>query len=226
MPRPRICVVIQAVTTEHAVNRLRSVEPAAPDLIEIRLDYARDKIDLWDIRSSTGAPLIATCRANWQRGCSIAFERERVGFILKACEAGFQYADIEFSTPNLTKLAQEIHDLGSDLIVSHHDCQGTPGEDAMEEVLSLSLAVGGDVCKVVGTANTYEENLAYLDFVRRNPGTVSFGMGLRGVPSRLISPLVGGAFTYASAVKGEESAPGQLTLEEMRGIYALMGVGA
>ena len=225
MPQPRICVVIQAFTTEHTVSKLRSVEPTSPDLIEIRLDYARDKIDLRDIRSSTGAPLIATCKENWQRECPIAFEKERAGFILKACEAGFQYADIEFSTPNLTKLAQEIHDLGSDLIVSHHDCQETPGEETMEEILRLSRAVGGDVCKVVGTANTYEDNLAYLNFVRRNPGTVSFGMGCLGVPSRLLSPLVGGAFTYASAVKGEESAPGQLTLGEMRGIYALMGVG-
>jgi len=132
---------------------------------------------------------------------------------------------VRLSTPNLIELAEKVHELGSDLIVSHHDHQGTPSKRVMEEVLNLSLAVGGDVCKVVGTANAYEDNLAYLEFVRRNPGTVSFGMGCLGVPSRLLCPLFGGAFTYASAVKGEESAPGQLTLEEMRGIYRLMGVG-
>ena len=45
MPRPRICVVVQAITTKHAVDRVKSLETAAPDLIEIRLDYASDKID-------------------------------------------------------------------------------------------------------------------------------------------------------------------------------------
>jgi 3-dehydroquinate dehydratase len=35
---------------------------------------------------------------------------------------------------------------------------------------------------------------------------------------------VGGEFTYASSHVGGESAPGQLTLAEMREIYTLMGV--
>jgi 3-dehydroquinate dehydratase len=39
-----------------------------------------------------------------------------------------------------------------------------------------------------------------------------------------VSPLVGGAFTYASTGEGEESAPGQLTLPRMREIYTAMGV--
>jgi len=225
VPRPRICVVVQAITTKHAVDRVKSLETAAPDLIEIRLDYASDRIDTRLIRCATDAPLIATYRTNGRSACSIAPEKDQMGVILEACEVGFQYTDAELSTPNLTELAEQVHDRGSVLIVSHHDHQGTPSKEVMEETLNLSRAVGGDICKIVGTANAYEDNLTYLDFVRRNPGTVSFGMGRLGIPSRLLSPFFGGAFTYASTIKGEESAPGQLTLEEMREIYTLMRVG-
>ena len=225
MPRPRICVAVQAVTTKHAVSVVRGLAAKAPDLIEIRFDYSQGRIDPWQIRRATEASLIATYRANGQRACSIASEKDRIGVILEACEAGFQRVDADLSTPNLKELAEQVHDRGSDLMVSHHDHQGTPSMEVMEEALNLTRAVGGDICKVVGTANAYEDNLAYLDFVRKNPGTVCFGMGQIGVPSRILSPLFGGAFTYASAVKGDETAPGQLTIEEMREVYTLMGVG-
>jgi 3-dehydroquinate dehydratase type I len=225
VPRPRICVVVQAYTTDHAVNKVRSMEALSPDLIEIRLDYARNRIDPCEIRRATEAPLIATNRVMEQRECQIDYGKDWMAVILEACEAGFQYADVEITAPNLKELADEISDRGSDLIVSHHDYQGTPSEKLMEETLSLSLAKGGKICKIVGTANAYKDNLTYFDSVKRNPGTISFGMGHFGIPSRILSALFGGAFTYASAVKGEESASGQLTLEEMREIYRLIGVG-
>jgi 3-dehydroquinate dehydratase type I len=49
-------------------------------------------------------------------------------------------------------------------------------------------------------------------------------MGQAGKISRILSPLFGGIFTYASVSKGRESAPGQLTITELREIYALLGV--
>ena len=64
----------------------------------------------------------------------------------------------------------------------------------------------------------------YLRYLESEPGNISFGMGRHGAPSRVMSPLLGGAYTYASASAGKESAPGQLTLWEMRLIYRAMGV--
>jgi len=49
-------------------------------------------------------------------------------------------------------------------------------------------------------------------------------MGEAGVISRILSPLFGGEFTYASTKTGSESAPGQLTIAELREIYRVLGV--
>ena len=43
-----------------------------------------------------------------------------------------------------------------------------------------------------------------------------------GVISRVLSPVYGAAFTFASVERGAESAAGQLTLDEIRGIYRSM----
>jgi len=49
-------------------------------------------------------------------------------------------------------------------------------------------------------------------------------MGEAGVMSRIFSPIFGGAFTYASSDAGEESAPGQISLDGLREIYRILGV--
>jgi 3-dehydroquinate dehydratase len=51
---------------------------------------------------------------------------------------------------------------------------------------------------------------------------VSFAMGPLGLASRVLCPLIGGYFTYASLGEGKESAPGQLTVDQLKGIYRMM----
>ena len=47
-------------------------------------------------------------------------------------------------------------------------------------------------------------------------------MGQPGLVSRILCPLVGGDFTYASTEKGKESAAGQITVTELRKIYDMV----
>ena len=47
-------------------------------------------------------------------------------------------------------------------------------------------------------------------------------MGQRGQISRILCPLVGGAFTYAAITEGAESAAGQFTVSQLRRIYEMM----
>ncbi|MCK4579972.1 MAG: type I 3-dehydroquinate dehydratase, partial [Dehalococcoidia bacterium] len=54
---------------------------------------------------------------------------------------------------------------------------------------------------------------------------VSFAMGPVGLVSRVLCPLVGGYFTYASLEAGRESAPGQITARELRRVYQMLGNG-
>jgi 3-dehydroquinate dehydratase-1 len=214
---PRICLSVAAYTTEHVLKAIRS---NSPDLYEVRLDYRTCPIDLEEVRAATDAPLIATNRGTQSWGD----EKDRVALLLEASRVGFDYVDLEAESMTLPKASEEIHENGSGLIVSHHDNEATPSHAAMKRLQDVSKRVGGDICKIVGAARSYMDNLVYLQFQADNPGNICFGMGEHGVLSRVMCPLLGGAFTYASTATGQECAPGQLTLDQMREIYRLMEV--
>ena len=226
MASPRICVVITARDTAEAIQRLTEVASQGPDLIEVRFDYMESPGDPGIIRDSTDLPLIATNRKSDQGGHLRMSEPDRVDVIFDAVEAGFDYADLELNTPDLDDIGSRVKALGASLVVSHHDFKGTPSTEELRETMSSMVERGADVCKIIGTAQSPRDNLVYLSLFgsHREGGLVCFGMGRDGILSRVLSPLMGGEFTYASSHTGGESAPGQLTLAEMREIYTLMGV--
>ncbi len=225
MASPRICVVVTASNDAEAIDTIRRTRPLVPDLIEIRLDYMKTLGDLRLIREATGIPLIATNRCSNQGGNSAGSEADRIAGLLQACESGFNYVDLEIDIEGVEELAEKIKSLGAGVIISFHDFETTPEKKLLEEILRDELSAGADICKIVGTSNTVRDNLTYFNLLRENTDVkiVSFGMGNAGILSRVLSPLVGGAFTYASAETGSESAPGQLTISELREIYRIMG---
>ena len=89
------------------------------------------------------------------------------------------------------------------------------------------MEAGADICKVVTTAQRFEDNLAVLQLISDFPETrvVSFAMGSLGFTSRILSPLVGGDFAYASSEEGRESAPGQIAVRDLGKIYRMLEDG-
>jgi 3-dehydroquinate dehydratase type I len=219
-------VVITTGDTGQAVESIQRVLPHGPDLIELRLDYMEDPVDLAAIRDATVLPLIATDRSGDQGGRGNRSEEDRLGTLMEACDAGFDFVDIETTTLDIEDAVTEAKAKGVGVIVSFHDFDGTPQRERLDEIMRRELRQGADICKIVGTSNSPGDCLTYLAFLDENRDTklVSFGMGSAGSMSRVFSPLFGGEFTYASAGIGEESAPGQLTISDLRGVYRVLGV--
>ena len=86
------------------------------------------------------------------------------------------------------------------------------------------MDAGADICKLVTTARRFEDNLAVLELISDFPKArvISFAMGPLGGISRILCPLVGGDFIYASVVEGKESAVGQITVSDLRKIYGMV----
>jgi 3-dehydroquinate dehydratase type I len=76
----------------------------------------------------------------------------------------------------------------------------------------------------VTTACSFKDNLATLQIIKDFPQkkVVSFAMGALGQISRVLCPMVGGYFTYASIEEGKESAAGQITVKDLREIYRML----
>ncbi len=224
----KICVSISPETASKAVNSVRKAEKHGAELIEVRLDVLRDYDKLADIAECGNVPMIATNKSTKHHGQFSGNELERQQTLFKAAENGFEYVDVELSSQNCQNIIDKLDETGAKPIVSFHDFNRTPSLPEMNRVLEQEIASGADICKIVTTATSIEDNLTLLNFVSagcKGVKLVSFAMGELGKPSRLLSPLFGAHFTIASLEKKRETAPGQLTIQEMRDIYRNMGLG-
>ena len=88
------------------------------------------------------------------------------------------------------------------------------------------IRLEADVVKIVPFARSWEDNLSILSLIpyakERNQKIVAFCMGEKGKISRIFSPFLGAAWTYASLNRSRASASGQLTVGEMREIWEKM----
>ena len=211
----RICVAIKAKTTKQAIQDIINAEEA--DLIELRLDYRAEQLDLEALRVASKKPLIATNRRHDQGGATGQPEPARIKLLLEAVEAGFELVDLSSATVELEKQVKRVHELGGDVIASYHDFKHALNPEELEKIHEELAETGCDIVKIIGWADSYEDNLPYLEYNKMHPGNICFAMGEKGVPSRILAPLTGAAYTYASLE--EEVAPGQIPLKHLRSTY-------
>jgi 3-dehydroquinate dehydratase-1 len=216
MNQPRICA---AITTAD-LKAIRQVESMV-DLFEVRIDLIGDE---WQrVAKGLSKPWIACNRSAAEGGQWQGNEARRVEKLLQAAEMGAAIVDIELRTKNLANVVRLIK-RSVECLLSYHDLEKTPDFDTMRQLVQQQIEAGADICKVVTTAQSFEDNLSVLRLIPAFSGkrVVAFAMGAAGVTSRILCPLVGGNFTYASLARGKESAPGQVTVEQLVRIYEMV----
>ena len=223
----KICISVPPQTVTEALNLIEKAENQHADFIEVRLDSLKKHNQLADIAHCSHTPLIATNRSTKCQGKFSGSETERKKILMDAARNGFKYVDIELSTPKLTDITSNLHEIGAKPVVSFHDFNETPSSSQLNTIFKEEIASGADVCKIVTTAKFVADNLTALDLVSKackNARIVCFAMGELGKPSRLLSPVFGAFFTIASLEKGRKTAQGQLTIQEMRSTYEALGL--
>ena len=209
-------------TVPEAFLLMEKAEAAHADFIEIRLDRLKDCLEnrgLADLVAYGKTPKIATDKASRS-------ETEHRQLLIGVAKSGFEYVDIELSTPQLEDLVKELKALGAKSIVSFHKLDGSLSVPELNNVLEREISSGAEVCKIVTTAKQMKDNLTTLNFTSTastKAKVVCFCIGELGKVSRLLSPIFGGFFTFASLEHGSETASGQFTIQEMRAAYKLLG---
>jgi 3-dehydroquinate dehydratase type I len=198
---------------------IEKAEKSNADLIEIRLDHLENLGEMANLATHGKTPKIATDKSSRP-------ETEQRKMLLSAAKSGFEYVDVDLSTENLENLVMELKAQGAKLVLSFHKVAGSFSPSELKNVLERQISSGADVCKIVTTAKRIEDNLTILNFTSEASARtklVCFCMGELGKISRLLSPLFGGFFTFASLEKGGETASGQMTIQEMKTAYKLLG---
>jgi len=228
---PRVCVAITAADPTEMVEKAEVIIRDNP-FLEFRLDYiskpglAIPKIKHF-FETHPGTTVIATCRRTASGGKFRGSIASQLDILSKASAAGCQLVDVELQTALKCKPAQLQKLRGrSALILSFHDFRGTK---KLDETLEKMRAFPADFYKVVGTAVTLSDNVSMIQFLGceadKQP-LVGLCMGEQGIISRVLGVRAGSAFTFASVSPGEETAPGQVTAQELRSVYRIESVDA
>src|ERR1700723_3749491 len=223
---PRVCV---AVIGSDPAEMVEKAEALVRDnsFLEFRLDYlskpalALPKVKRF-IESHPGTVVIATCRRVANGGKFHGSMASQLEVLSKAAAAGCQMIDIDLQTASQCKPGhlQKLRGRAA-MILSFHDFRGTK---KLDETLEKMLPIPADFYKIASTAATLSDNVTMIKFLAKESdrhSMVCMSMGEQGFISRVLGVRAGSIFTFASAIAGEETAPGQVTAQELRNMYRI-----
>jgi 3-dehydroquinate dehydratase type I len=194
---------------------------------ELRLDYLEEPApDLGKLFRSLPGPVIATNRLAAEGGHWTGTEMGRLDLLSQALDLGVTCLDVELATD--VSFRREMWDRRGKtrLILSWHDFTGTPDAARLEAVLDEMLAAEADVVKLVALANEPADNLRLLSLIPKaqalGKDVIAFCMGPRGKWSRIAAPLLGSWLTFAPFSKHGASAPGQLTVNDLKRLWQML----
>ncbi len=213
-----LCIPVIAPDTSGAVEKISEAQGHA-DILEIRLDLM-DSFELEKIIGACQKPVIVTYRSKNEGGNGMAEPSLVSEYLISAAEHNAEYIDVELSMPDESRNKVIAGKGSSSVIVSTHNFGCTPDQKELFELLDKSIDAGADIVKIVTMANAMDDNLKMLELVSLAHGKgikiIAFCMGAMGRMSRIFSLLMGGYLTFTSLESGEESAPGQIPVKEMK----------
>lgn len=230
MIRPRICTPIPCRSVKVASKLAEKAYQAEVDLVEFRLDYAETLFELEEIskiRASIGIPAIATARSKSQGGFWRWTEALRIKLLAEAVELGFEYVDLEIEVENLPALTEKFRKKDARVIVSYHNFKSTPSLEQLRSLYASMRKLGCDIGKIAVKAENWRDSLTMLEFnleASKLGKVVGLSMGPYGLPARILAPLYGAEFTYASLDPTLQTAPGQITVDKLQRIYEALGL--
>jgi len=232
-----ICVPLVGRDEAALLKELATIRDRHPDMIEWRADYYDRITDpenvtalAWRIKEhAAGIPLLFTRRSPLEGGQPVALSEEAVVDLHEVlCASGcIDFIDYELSSDptHFQRVRLAAHGHGVQLIASFHDFQGTP---SLPEIVGKFIAAeqaGADIAKVAVMPRTPEDVLTLLratcaGYRQCRVPIIGISMGAYGALSRLFGWTFGSAMTFA--VGDQLSAPGQLPIDDLRAVLAIM----
>ncbi|HVO67858.1 MAG TPA: shikimate dehydrogenase [Syntrophales bacterium] len=228
-----ICIPVTAKTQADALQQIESSILHA-DVLELRMDLIYDgdlKKLIKSCRSYDSAAKIMVTNRRKESSPVVesSGEAQRIALLKEAITLGADYVDVEKNTTG--PLLKEVlsmaaaHGNRTRVIISHHDFKGTPSIESLKNIFHNCVNLGGSIVKIVTFANSPEDNLTALTLIpyarKKNQDIIAFCMGEQGRVSRIMAPILGSYLSFASLNRGGESAPGQLTVDEMNKVMSI-----
>jgi len=210
-----ICVSLGNINFEQALNIAKDSE-----MVEIRADLLNFSDSEYRELISSSAKTVFTCRK------SDVFSFDRRSLFALALKMNVDYIDLEIESVEelMEWLKAETNEKDTELIISYHNYENTPSSEELMRIFKQCFKLGADVAKIACMANSDEDVVNLIKMYRKQGRKIVLGMGKKGMLTRVAAPVLGAEFTFASANKESATAPGQLSVKEMKDLFEIMKI--
>lgn len=200
------------------IEQVDVIKAAKPEMVELRFDLISESPEVVLPMLGTDAKVIATCRPG-------KYDDQQRIILLKSCiDLGVDIIDMEIESPDdyRKKLISYAKERNREVIISWHDFEKTPARQELELILEDCYNKGADIAKIATFVNKTSDNSNLLSLYSIEGRKVVLGMGERGKITRLAAIPMGAEFTFAATDSENETAPGQITLEEFAALNKII----
>jgi 3-dehydroquinate dehydratase/shikimate dehydrogenase len=234
-----LAVPIAAQNLEQAQQQTKAALAAGADMLELRTDYLENlSVDLAKdlvaaVKSIAGKrlPVIVTCRDKRQGGAIDYPQQLRIEVLTAALKAGAEFIDCEYEnflsaeTQERIRVALSGSSRGR-LILSVHNFE-TKFAGISNLYRSILTVYPVAIPKIVYTANHINDCFEAFDLLHQTSGErIIFCMGEAGLISRIIAKKLNSFVTFASIDEETATAPGQLTIGQLKELYRYDSINA
>jgi 3-dehydroquinate dehydratase / shikimate dehydrogenase len=226
---PRICIALGLPDVPTLLDHARREAEAGETFLEFRLDFLdqphKGAEAIKDfLEQFPDCILLATCRRHQNHGKFNGSIEDQLNVLELAVCKGAHAIDVEIETAEVSQ--DRLHQFRgrTQIIVSYHNYEATP---PMDTVLGRVMRVPADAYKVVSTARKPSDNLRVLAAAKALPKhkLIVLAMGELGFPTRVLSPVFGGVYTYAAPMCASGTAAGQVSAHSLRHLYRVEKLG-
>jgi 3-dehydroquinate dehydratase / shikimate dehydrogenase len=218
--RDKICAVVAAADSRSMQKQLvRALRQTRT--VELRLDWLANDREItqfmaWLAAKCPRAALIATCRRLEAGGRYRGAIAKQLVHLADAIRAGCAWYDLEIET--VRRCPPELLDVllgDARQLTSAHFFRGMPPN--LSRVAAELTRYRPDAIKIAARCDSLAESRKLLDFGERRRNTIAVPMGDVALPARFLALRGKRAFAYAPVENA--TAPGQISLDELKSLY-------
>jgi 3-dehydroquinate dehydratase/shikimate dehydrogenase len=220
---PRICIALGLPDVPTLLEHAQREAEAGESFLEFRLDFLNHPAKGASairgfLERFPEVIILATCRRHQNRGRFNGSIEEQLAVLDLAVQNGAHAIDIEIESAEGAK--EKLHQFNgrAHVIVSYHNFEATP---PLDPIVNRVTRIPADSYKVVTTARKPSDNARVLAAAKTSTRQrmIVLAMGELGFSTRVLSPIFGGAYTYAAPMQAQGTAAGQVSARSLRHIY-------
>lgn len=231
-----LAVPVAAKDKPEASELIKTAQREGAEVLELRTDYLADlnvdKVkELVGCARKTKLPIIVTCRDKAQGGAADWPLSLRAEILVEALNCGVEFIDCEFENfPRIQeKLKQALEqNPKARIILSAHNFDGPWQKGKLTQLYDdIKAACPDAIPKLVYAAKHINDCFEAFDLLHnKDDDAIVFCMGTDGLISRILAKKFNGFLSFASVSDDNATAPGQITVKQLKDLYRWWNVNA